>query len=112
MLVAFDAFFRELDIATLDGQCGKREAERIGAEVIHHDQGIDDIAPGLAHLLTLGIPHQGMNIHLAERHLLHAMKTHHHHAGHPEEEDIERGHQHRGGIEASQFRGILGPAQG
>ena len=38
--------------------------------------------------------------------------TEHHHAGHPEEQDVIGGDQHVGGIELLQIRGLFWPAQG
>ena len=38
-------------------------------------------------------------------------RPHHDHAGHPEEEDVEAGHQHVGRIERLQVRGLVGPAE-
>ncbi len=46
-----------------------------------------------------------------ERDLLHEMETHHHHAGDPEEDDVEAGDQHRGRIEALQLRRLVRPAE-
>ena len=35
-----------------------------------------------------------VQVHRAERHLLHEVQARHHHAGHPEEEDVVAGDQH------------------
>ena len=43
--------------------------------------------------LPLGIAHQGVDVDVLEGDLVHEVQPHHHHAGHPEEEDVEAGHQ-------------------
>ncbi|RWX47571.1 hypothetical protein H206_06318 [Candidatus Electrothrix aarhusensis] len=40
------------------------------------------------------ITHQGMQIDIAERYLIHEMEAHHHHTGDPEKEDVKAGDQH------------------
>ena len=58
------------------------------------------------------VAHQGVDIDVAEGHLAHEVQPHHHHAGDPEEDDVEAGDQHVAGIVALQLRRLLGPAQG
>ena len=48
-----------------------------------------------------------MDIDVSERNISHELQTHHHHPGYPEEEDIETGHQDRGGIEVLQSTSFL-----
>ncbi len=75
-------------------------------------QRIDDVAPGLAHLLALGVPHQGMDVDIPEGNVPHELEPHHHHPGHPEEEDVKPGHQDGGRVEDFQVLGAVRPAQG
>ena len=110
--VAFDALFGHLDVAALGGEGRQGEAEGVRAIDLDDVQGIDHIALGLAHLLAVIVPHQGMHIHVAEGHVVHEMQPHHHHPGHPEKEDVEAGHQGRCRVEGLQQLGLLGPAHG
>ena len=49
---------------------------------------------------ALLVAHQGVDVDVVERHLLHEVQAHHHHAGDPEEDDVEAGDQRAGRIEA------------
>ena len=81
-------------------------------------QRVQYVALGLGHLLALAVAHQTMHIDGLERNLraavlmLHQMHGQHDHARHPEEDDVEAGHQHIGGVEGLQRLGLLRPAQG
>src|SRR5450830_273130 len=81
-------------------------------------QRVKDVALGLGHLLALAIAHQAVDVHGLERHLrgtvlvLHQVHGHHDHPGDPEENDVEAGDQHVGGVEFLQEFGLLRPAQG
>ena len=50
---------------------------------------VHDVALRLRHLLPLLVAHEGVDVDVAERHLLHEVQPHHHHAGDPEEDDVE-----------------------
>ncbi len=52
-----------------------------------------------------------MDVDRAERHLLHEVQVHHHHAGDPEEDDVEGRDQHIGRIVALKLWCLVGPAQ-
>ncbi len=109
--IALDAAARELDVAPLRGHRGQREAQRIGAVGVDQLQGIDDVPLRLRHLLALLVADQGVDVDGAERHLLHEVEAHHHHAGDPEEDDVEAGDQHVGRVVARELRRLVGPAE-
>ena len=109
--IALDAVGGQLDVAALRGHGGQREAQRVGAVLVDHAQGVHDVALGLGHLLPLLVAHEGMDVDVVERDLLHEVEPHHHHARDPEEDDVEAGDEHAGGIEALELLGLLGPAE-
>ena len=53
-----------------------------------------------------------MDVDLPEGDLIHEVKPHHHHPGHPEKEDVEGGDQDGRGVKELELRGLGGPAQG
>src|SRR3989442_723709 len=70
----------------------------------------DRVALRLRHLLALGVAHDGVDVDVAERHLAGEVPGHHHHARHPEADDVLARHQHRGGQEHFQVFGLFRPA--
>ncbi len=60
----------------------------------NHIERDNRVAGGFGHLLAVLVAHQGVQIHVAERHLVHEVQAYH--PRHPEEEDVEAGDQHRG----------------
>ena len=95
VLVALDPLLGHADVAALGGEGGQREPEGVGAELVDHLQGVDDVALGLAHLVAVHVAHQRVQVDILEGHVLHDVEAHHHHAGHPEEEDVEPGDEKR-----------------
>ncbi len=81
-------------------------------------QRVKDVALGLGHLLALAVAYQTVYVDSLERNLrravfvLHQVHGHHDHTGNPEENDVETGDQHVGGVEFLQELGLLGPAEG
>ena len=81
-------------------------------------QRVEHVALGLGHLVALAVAHQTVHIHGLERNLrgavlmLHQVHGQHDHARYPEEDDVEAGHQHIGGVEGLQRLGLFRPAQG
>ena len=57
------------------------------------------------------VAHQRMHVDGAERLLVHEVQPHHHHAGDPEEDDVEAGHQNVGRVVGRQLRRPVGPAE-
>jgi len=109
--VTLDPFFGEYDVPPLRGQHGKGEAERVGSVLIHHDQGINDVPFRFAHLGALLVPDEGVDVHVAERHVAHELQAHHYHARDPEKDDVERGDKHARGIILLQGGRLFRPAQ-
>jgi len=103
---------RHFDVAARRCQGGQREAQRIAAISVDKLEGIDDVSLGLRHLLPLRVAHEGVDVDRMERDLAHEMQPHHHHAGDPEENDVEAGDQHVAGIIAGKLLRLLGPSQG
>ena len=110
--IAFDPALRHLHVVPLDGERGQGKTQGVGAVGVDQPQRVDDVALGLGHLLALLVTDQCMDIDGVERHAAHEVQPHHHHPGDPEEDDIETGDQHIGGIVTAQLRRLLGPAEG
>ncbi len=72
---------------------------------------VQRIALRLRHLLAAAVAHEPMHIDGLKRYFPGKMRGHHDHARHPEEDDVEAGHQHRGRQEGLVVRRFLGPAQ-
>ncbi len=109
---ALDPAFRQLDVAALGGESRQCETQRVAAEFVDQVEGVDDVALRLRHLLPLLVADQGVDVDVLEGDLTGEMHAHHHHAGDPEEDDVEAGDQHRGRIELLQSIGFPRPAQG
>jgi hypothetical protein len=61
---------------------------------------VEHVALGFRHLLAFRVADQAMDIDIAERNPAGDVLGHHHHARHPEEDDVEAGDQHgRGQVE-------------
>jgi len=59
---------------------------------------IDDIALGFRHLRAVRRAHQAVEIERIPRFLPHVVIAHHHHAGIPEEQDVEAGNEQAVGV--------------
>ncbi len=112
MAIPLDALLGHLYVPAHGRESGQGKAEGVRAEILDGQKGIDHVALGLAHLLTLGVPDQGVDIHVPKRHLGQEVNAHHHHPGHPEKKYIKTGDQNRGGIKSLQVLGLIRPAQG
>ena len=100
--IAFDPFFGHFYVTPLGGKGGQGKPEGISAIGVDDIQRVDDVALGLAHFLTLFVPHERVNVNVTKRHVSHKMDSHHHHSGDPEEENVESGHQGGGRIKNAQ----------
>ena len=60
---------------------------------------------------ALLVADKGVDVDVAERDILHEVHAHHHHAGDPEEDDVEARDKNIGRIIALQFRRFIRPAQ-
>ncbi len=109
---AFHALFGEDDIGAGRGALQERHADGVGAVLLGDDQRIDHVALGLGHLLAVGVADQAVDVDGLERDFAHEFAAQHHHAGDPEEEDVEAGDEQGGGVVAGQVGGLVGPAEG
>ena len=71
--------------------------QRIQINAVNQINRIQGIALGFTHLLAFGITHQCMDIDMMKGHLACEMASHHHHARHPEKDDVKAGDQNTGG---------------
>ena len=72
----------------------EREAQGIGADLVHDYQRVDDVALGLGHLLAVRVADQAAEIDHAEGLLPGQPLAQHHHARDPEEDDVVAGLHH------------------
>ena len=89
----------------------QREARRIHSELVEHVDRIDAVHLRLRHALALRVEDCSGNENVGERSFADKLHPHHHHARHPEEDDVARGHQHRRGIESFQILGFVRPTE-
>jgi hypothetical protein len=91
--------------------------QRVEVDAVDDVERIEHVALGLGHFLAFGVAYQAVHIHGLERYfgaagfVAHKMHGHHDHARHPEENDVEAGDQHIGGMEGFQLGGVFWPAQ-
>ena len=60
---------------------------------VNHLHRVDDVTQRLGHLLAVLIAYHGVQVDSAERQLVREVQRHHHHARHPEKQDIQSGLQ-------------------
>mmetsp|Transcript_20475 Transcript_20475/g.38935 ORF Transcript_20475/g.38935 Transcript_20475/m.38935 type:complete len:281 (-) Transcript_20475:239-1081(-) len=101
-----------LDLLRIQVSVLKSSMQIFEGDTLHHLDGIDHVAEGLGHLAAVCVAHHGVQIHLLERHLAREREAHHHHARHPEEEDVVPRLQQRPGEKVVQVRGLLRPSHG
>ena len=65
----------------------------------------------LAHRLAEAVEDLRVDVDVVERHLAHVVQPGHHHAGHPERDDVAARHQHAGRVVVRQLRRLLRPAE-
>ena len=109
--ITLDTRLRQLDVAPLRRHRGQRHTQRVGAELVHQLQRIDGVAERLRHLAPLLVTDERVDVDVLKWNLAHEVDALHHHAGDPEEDDVERRHQHGARIKFLQRRiDILRPA--
>ncbi len=96
--------------APLGRRVGHREAERVGAVLVHQLERVDGVPLRLAHLPPLRIDDQRGDIDGFERDLVAEVKRRHDHPRHPEEDDVERRHEELRRVVGRQLRRLLRPA--
>src|SRR5262249_42429613 len=85
--------------------------ERLEIGAIDQVEGIENVALRLRHLLAFLVTHDGVDVHVAKRHLPREIGRSHDHAHDPEEDDVEAGDQHRARHESIELRGFFRPAE-
>ena len=84
-------FFRLARVHQVSGAFGDQRVER---DAVNNVERVEHIAFGLGHFLALRVTDQAMHIHFMERHFVGEVQGHHHHARHPEKDDVKAGDQH------------------
>ena len=105
----FNLRFGQRDIGVRRASVCQRESERIGAVGGNRLQRFNAIPLRFAHLLSLFIGDEAVEIDSPERHFVHTCKSKHYHARHPEKEDVPACHQHRSRIKSVELRSLFGP---
>ena len=72
--------------------------QRLQLDTVNEIDGVQHVAFRLRHFLAFAVAHQAVDIDGMEGDLFHEMQRHHDHSGHPEENDVEAGYQHGGGM--------------
>ena len=86
-------------------------AQRVGAELLHHDQRVDPIAQRLRHFAMLRVAHDAVQIDRRERLFAHELVARHQHPRDPEKQNVRAGDQRVAGIKALQIGRLIGPAE-
>ncbi len=90
---------------------GPLDYQRLEVDAVDDVERIEHVTLGFRHLLAALIENEPGDVHIAERHVAHELQTHHHHPGHPEEDDVEARYQHAGGIQLGELGGLIGPPE-
>ena len=109
--IAFNALRRKLDVAALGRHRGERKAQGIRAILVNKIERIDHIALGFGHLRALLVADKGVDIDRMKRFTFHKVIAHHHHAGDPEEDDVEACNEHVSRIIPSKLGCCIRPAE-
>ena len=80
---------------------GQSKPESICPIALQQLQGIQGIAPGLAHLGARRVPDQPVDENGVKRHFSGVLDAQHDHSGDPEKQDVVTRFQHRGGVEVA-----------
>jgi valyl-tRNA synthetase len=83
----------------------------IGPVFVDQFERVDDVALRLGHFRAALVAHERVDVDGAKRDIFHEMQSHHHHPRDPEEDDVEAGDQHVGGIEALHFLRFVRPSE-
>ena len=74
LAVPLHPLLREDDVHAGRRHGRQREPERVGADVVHDLERVDDVAARLAHLLPVLVAHEAGDVDLAERHVAHELR--------------------------------------
>ena len=117
--VGLDALGKLLARRSLDRLLQRRLHQPVGPlleqgieiDAVDEIDRIEDVALALRHLLPFAVADQGVDVDVAKRHVAGELQSHHDHARDPEEDDVPARHEHAGGIEGGELRGLVRPAQ-
>mmetsp|Transcript_498 Transcript_498/g.824 ORF Transcript_498/g.824 Transcript_498/m.824 type:complete len:496 (+) Transcript_498:478-1965(+) len=91
----------------------QRVPQGVRAVLLQRVDGVDHVALGLGHFLPRGVAHQAVHVDHLKGGLAGELDAHHHHAGHPEEQDVVPRLQALGGVEPLEVLALrVGPAHG
>ena len=108
---AFQLLVEEAEVVA-GGAAGRhREAESVGAVLVHDRQRVDDVAAALRHLVALIVADHAVQVDMAEGYFAGVVEAGHDHPRHPEEEDVVTRLQHRRRIPVAQVIRIFRPAE-
>ena len=93
------------------GRLDEREADTVGSVLVDEHERVESVARGLGHLATLGVTHHAVDDDVVERRIAGEMGPHHHHAGDPEEDDVETGDEGRCRVERFQVIRLVRPSE-
>ena len=85
-------------------------AHGVCAIPLHEVHGIHAVALGLTHAAAVLGEDRGIDVHVMERHLPRKVERAHHHASHPERNDVASGHEDLRGMVAAHLLEVIGPA--
>ena len=84
----------------------------IQLDAIDQVDGVQHVALGLGHFLALAVAHQAVHVDRLERYFAGELQGQHDHPRDPEEDNVEAGDQHAGGMKGCQLGRSVRPAQG
>ena len=106
-----ELFVRDVDILPRGRNHQQRETQGVGAVFLDNVERIDGIAEALGHLAALVVAHGTVDVDRVEGDVAHHLQAGHHHARHPEEDDLAGGHQRAGGIVELEVRALFRPPE-
>jgi len=110
--VSLDPFLVDGNVAPERCSPDQGHAKGIGPVLVDHHERIDHVPERLRHLLPSEVTHHPMDVSIPERHVFHEMDAHHHHARHPERDDVVAGHEHTRRVVRLEILGRVGPSEG
>ena len=100
----------ELDVLVVGDEREEVVAHRVRAVLLHELHRVDAVALGLGHAAAVLGQDRGVDVDVVEGHLVREVQRAHDHAGHPQGDDVARGHEHLGGVVLGELGGVVGPA--
>src|SRR5215212_5553672 len=89
----------------------ERQSGCVYAELIEHVDRIHSVHLRLRHALALAVEDCSRDENVGKRLLADKLRSHHHHARHPEEDDVASRDQDRSRIKSFQIAGFVGPTE-